>query len=316
MSWTKTRTILLAESTYYRRILKWRKERLNKRHKTNTIFLERGEYGEFHHLYEKLKSCPALFRSYSRVLPETFDYIVEAITPKMKYAETNFQRAISVPERLMLTLRYLATGIQFRQLQYSFRISKSAVAAIVIEVCKAIWETDAGVFENCPLRKAIESGSIVLPEETNLPGSTILAPYVFLGDEAFPLTEYLMRPFPRGQLQEGEENDMFNYRLCRARMVVECSFGAIASKFRILQKAIETNVENAVHIVKAITLLHNIIKDLEGISDMDLVNYRSVTIDPRSYVPPSRIHNASSRKALLARKKFCRFFTFRPLTHA
>nr|CAH7735737.1 unnamed protein product [Callosobruchus chinensis] len=59
----------------------------------------------------------------------------------MKYAETNFQRAISVPERLMLTLRYLATGIQFRQLQYSFRISKSAVAAIVIEVCKAIWET-------------------------------------------------------------------------------------------------------------------------------------------------------------------------------
>nr|CAH7735736.1 unnamed protein product [Callosobruchus chinensis] len=122
----------------------------------------------------------------------------------------------------------------------------------------------ARVFENCPLRKAVESGSIVLPEETNLPGSTILAPYVFLGDEAFPLTEYLMRPFPRGQLQEGEENDMFNYRLCRARMVVECSFGAIASKFRILQKAIETNVENAVHIVKAITLLHNIIKDLKA----------------------------------------------------
>ncbi|VEN61995.1 unnamed protein product [Callosobruchus maculatus] len=78
--------------------------------------------------------------------------------------------------------------------------------------------SDAGVFENSPLRKAIESGSIVLPEETNLPGSNITAPYVFLGDEAFPLTDYLMRPFPRAQLQDGEENDMFNYRLCRARM--------------------------------------------------------------------------------------------------
>ena len=176
-------------------------------------------------------------------------------------------------------------------------------------------DSDAGVFENCPLRKAIESGSIVLPKESTLPGSTITAPYVFLGDEAFPLTEYLMRPFPRAQLQEGEENDMFNYRLCRARMVVECSFGAIASKFRILQKAIETNVENAVHIVKAVTLLHNIIKDLEGISEVDLANYRSVPIDRRNFMRPRRRHNVSSRKAVLARMKFCRFFTLRPLSH-
>lgn len=125
-----------------------------------------------------------------------------------------------------------------------------------------------------------------------------------------------MRPFPQAQLQVGEENDIFNYRLCRARMVVECSFGAIASKFRILQKAIKTNVENAIHIVKAITLLHNIIKDLEGISKVDFVNYRNVTINQRSHVQPSKGHNASTKKALLARKKFCRFFTLRPLTLA
>jgi hypothetical protein len=39
-------------------------------------------------------------------------------------------------------------------------------------------------------------------------------------------------------------------------MVVECSFGSIVTKFRLLGKAIETNVENAVHIEKSITLLH------------------------------------------------------------
>lgn len=299
--------------------------------------------------------------------------------------------------KYFLISRYLATGIQFRQLSYSFRISKSAVAAIVIEVCKAIWKTlvkthmphptaedfqkiasdfwrkwqfpncmgcidgkhirikrpaksgsmyycykhyfsvgllaltdanykfimvdvgsygkdnDAGVFENCPLRHAVENGTIALPKEKQLPGSTITAPYVFLGDEAFPLTEYLLRPFPRVQLQEGEENDTFNYRLCRARMVVECSFGAIVSKFRILGKAIETNVENAVHIVKAITLLHNIIKDLEGMSEVDATNCRGVTIDPRTYMRPIRKNNASSKKATSTRKKFCRFFTLRPL---
>lgn len=61
-------------------------------------------------------------------------------------------------------------------------------------------DNDAGVFANCPLRCAIENGSIPLPEETQLPDSNITAPYVLLDDEAFPLTEYLLRPFPRTQL--------------------------------------------------------------------------------------------------------------------
>lgn len=46
-------------------------------------------------------------------------------------------------------------------------------------------------------------------------------------------------------------------------MTVECAFGIAASKFRILQKSIETKIENADHIVKAICILHNVIIDLE-----------------------------------------------------
>nr|CAH7717953.1 unnamed protein product [Callosobruchus chinensis] len=94
-----------------------------------------------------------------------------------------------------------------------------------INVGSAGRNSDGGVYVNSRLSKALENNSIHIPQPKPLPG-----------DEAFPLTEYLMRLFPRGQLQEGEENVMFNYRLCRARMVVECLFGAIASKFRILQK--------------------------------------------------------------------------------
>ena len=135
---------------------------------------------------------------------------------------------------------------------------------IMVDVGSYGKENDAGVFENCSLRREIESGNLRLPEESQLPESPIKVPFVFLGDEAFPLTEYLMRPYPLSQLQEGDENDVFNYRLSRARMVVECSFGIMVAKFRLLGKAIETKVENAVYIVKAITLLHNIIIDLEG----------------------------------------------------
>jgi hypothetical protein len=36
--------------------------------------------------------------------------------------------------------RYLATGLAFRQIALTYRISKTAVSSIVIEICKAIWK--------------------------------------------------------------------------------------------------------------------------------------------------------------------------------
>jgi hypothetical protein len=67
---------------------------------------------------------------------------------------------------------------------------------IAVDVGSFGKDSDVGVFDNCPLRRALTSGKIKIPEEKYLPGSTIKEPFVFHGDEAFPLTEYLMRPFP------------------------------------------------------------------------------------------------------------------------
>jgi hypothetical protein len=74
---------------------------------------------------------------------------------------------------------------------------------ITVDVGSFGKDSGAGVFDNCPLRRTLASGKIKIPEEKYLPGSTIKAPFVFLGAEAFPLAEYLMRPFPRTELQEG-----------------------------------------------------------------------------------------------------------------
>nr|CAH7737144.1 unnamed protein product [Callosobruchus chinensis] len=388
-------SILSVENSYLK--LHMLRQRRRRRHPTNIFYLERNKDGEFHRLYKKLKRCPKLFHGYTRMLPSTFDYVLNAIKGKITHATTNFQQPISPEERLIVTLRYLATGMQFRQLAYSFCISKSAVAKIVSEVCKAIWttlvmahmpqptkstfkviatdfwkrwqfpncigcidgkhirikcppksgsmyynyknyfsigllaltdanykfimvdvgsygkESDGGHFENCALHKAIESAKLELPEETTLPGTDIMAPFVFLGDEAFPLREYLMRPFPRTTLRDDEENESFNYRLSRARMVVECSFGRIVTKFRVLYKAIETNVCNAIDIVKAITLIHNIIIDIEGTTDAEMEYFKDPKIDSRLYMRRSKTNNPASRKALFIRKTFSRFFTIRPI---
>jgi hypothetical protein len=76
--------------------------------------------------------------------------------------------------------------------------------------------------------------------------------------------------------------------------------------------AIETNVENAVHLVKSITLLHNVIRDLEGLTELDVHKFTALRADPRAYMPPSKRNNASTKEAVLARNKFCMFFKLCP----
>jgi hypothetical protein len=89
-------------------IVRKRKAVQRKRTPTNAIYLEREVYGEFHHLYEELRNNstrPQLFHGHARMLPDTFDYIVNAVRDKLDYSVTNFQRPISLEERLMLTMR-------------------------------------------------------------------------------------------------------------------------------------------------------------------------------------------------------------------
>jgi hypothetical protein len=50
-------------------------------------------------------------------------------------------------------------------------------------------------------------------------------PHVLVGDEAFLLKTYLMRPYPGSQSKGDSEKSFFNYRLFPARRVVENAFG-------------------------------------------------------------------------------------------
>ena len=71
------------------------------------------------------------------------------------------------------------------------------------------------------------TGRVNLPESTFLTGDDDGRdiPYVLVCDEAFPLRPYLMRPFPGRTLND--ERRVFNYRISRARRVIENAFGKL-----------------------------------------------------------------------------------------
>ena len=76
-----------------------------------------------------------------------------------------------------------------------------------------------------------ESGKICLPGPKNLPLGVEKVPYVFVGDDAFALKPYLMKPYP----QCGLTNDkrIYNYHHSRARRISENLFGIIAIQWRV-----------------------------------------------------------------------------------
>lgn len=110
--------------------------------------------------------------------------------------------------------------------------------------------SDGGIWSQTNLVADLESNAADLPEPTPLPGRDIPFPYVIVADEAFPLKPYLMRPFPRRVKRLTDEERVFNYRLCRARLCIENTFG-IASRWRILHRKMCCSVENAEKICKS-----------------------------------------------------------------
>ena len=68
---------------------------------------------------------------------KTFENLLAMVATLIKRENTIMRKAITVKQRLIITLRYLATGNSFADLQYSSAVSRQC---IVIETCLAIIE--------------------------------------------------------------------------------------------------------------------------------------------------------------------------------
>jgi hypothetical protein len=129
-------------------------------------------------------------------------------------------------------------------------------------------QSDGGILGNSKLGQQLFNGTLVLPEDCNLPGTYVPMPHVFLGDDAFPLRINLLRPYPGKSHRKPER--IFNYRLSRARRVVENAFGIWAARFRIFHTTIHADLDLADLIVKGTVVLHNFLMCTQDMGDLSV----------------------------------------------
>ena len=115
--------------------------------------------------------------------------------------------------------------------------------------------SDGGNWSQSPLKLALESGALNLPEPTPLPGRPKKVPYVCTGDDAFPLSTFMMKPYPQKGLTS--EKRVFNYRVSRMRRISENGFGILANRWRVFRRPFSLEPEKVKVIAIAAITLHN-----------------------------------------------------------
>ena len=273
-----------------------------------------------------------------------FDEIVEKLTPALTKTTTKWRDPLEPGLKVAITLRHLAAGTKYHEMQYAWRVPHNTISIVVREVCAAIidvyreeqlkapqnaadwreitdawmkrWNfphvigaidgkhiackapastgsdyfnykgffsiillavvtsdykflwidtsgkgssSDAHIYNNSELQEALQRNDIIgFPQPDPLPGDTQDIPYFLVGDDAFALRTYMMKPY--GCKMMTRKQRIFNYRLSRARRVVENAFGILANRFQVLLTTMMHEADTVRLIVKACVLLHNLMR--------------------------------------------------------
>ena len=115
------------------------------------IFRDRKLHSEYYHLYQTLRDTDREFHyRYLRMSKERFDHLLSLVREKITKKNTIMREAISAEERLVITIRYLSSGMSQQDLCYSFRVGRTTVSNIIKETCVAIYDVLSQIYMRAP----------------------------------------------------------------------------------------------------------------------------------------------------------------------
>ena len=166
---------------------------------------------------------------------------------------------------------------------------------IAVDIREYGANTDSNVFRLSTWGDKFINNQLKIPGPKKLPeyNDEGPLPHVIIGDEAFPCLHNLLRPYPRYDNRTlAKPEAVFNYRLCRARMPVECAFGILAQRFRVFNRGIPLCTDNVNKVVQAATCLHNYLREDKEVDQIyaELNPNREAYLDDAGvdclYLPP------------------------------
>ena len=153
----------------------------------------------------------------------------------------------------------------------NYHCYKGYFSTVLLAVCDANYcfslldignygsNNDAGILANSKMGKRFKAGKFNLPAPEKLNGCPLdSTPFFLVGDDIFPLCDWLMKPFSGNDLWL--EELVFNYRLSRARRIIENCFGILVARWRIFHGPIRASVETVEAIIQATCVLHNYLR--------------------------------------------------------
>nr|CAH7769621.1 unnamed protein product [Callosobruchus chinensis] len=243
---------------------KWRKAiPANERLAITLRFLATGD--SFKSLHYLFKVSPQLI---SEIVPEVCNAIIAVLQDYVKIPKNanewkclakkfdkdwNFPHCIgSLDGKHIVIQAPTNSGSEFYNYKQYFSV-----------VLMALVDSDyCFIFADCGCQGRLSDGAnneLHCPPPEPLVGRNKELPYVFVGDDAFGLRETIMKPFP-GKHDKGSKYRIFNYRLSRARRVVENTFGLLANVFRVLPKPMLLQPDKVASVVMTCVLLHNFLR--------------------------------------------------------
>ncbi|XP_017476301.1 PREDICTED: uncharacterized protein LOC108366407 [Rhagoletis zephyria] len=254
----------------------------------------REALGASSNLYRELEHEDAdFFKLCLRMTTQQFDFLLEKVAPLIQKQDTIMREALTPRIKLLMALKFLATGDNYLSLSEAFRVSRSSICVLLKDVLDAIYEVleeyiqvpstieqwskvqqdfknnwqfpfccgaldgkhvvienpphgswdfynykgtysvvlfaivdahyrflyidvgtngrmnDASIFKKSKFCKSLQEDELGLPNKG-----------VFIGDDAFPLTTRILKPYSRHDALSRKEK-IFHYRLSRARRIVE-----------------------------------------------------------------------------------------------
>lgn len=259
--------------------------------------------------------CGAIWKNLQPIyLPEPTTAMWENIASDFE-RKWQFYNCLGAIDGKHITLRKpLLSGSSF----FNYKLHCSVVLLATVDAHYRFTSIDAGsmgrfsdanIFSNSVLGRKLTGGTLNIPADKSLPGKQNTTPYVFVGDEAFPLLKHLMRPYPKCRVTANDRNKVFNYRLSRARQTVECAFGILSSRFRVFKRPFECKLQSVDRIVSATCILHNYLRT-ENIMASDLGGEEEdfEPLSTNQLLSPAPIRCRSTNEAFLTRERFNDYF--------